>query len=294
MFFKPMNIVDLLRIAAHVVPRVPPRIGYPLCDVLGAALGPQLPAWPHIQANLCVLMPDARLYERERAARRLIGHFFKNYYDLFRFHTLPPAALDQTLVLYGTEHLHAALAQQRGVLLVAPHCGNYTIIVPPAIRHFNTRALWIVEQLADPRLHELMNRVRMLAGVDVAPLSPTIGRIALRALRQNHIVVLGGDRAIAKNSLIVDFFGQPTPLPSGPATLALRTQAPVITGYTHRLPDNRSVVHFDPPLPIEQSGVDEAAVRDVTQKIAYSMQAYIQRDPAQWMVAEAAWPNKGR
>lgn len=281
----------ILALGARVVPRIPPWLGYPLCVVLGATVGPRLPAWRHVRANLRVTMAEAHEHERERAARRVMIHYFKNYFDLLRFHTLSLAELRAMTAFVGGEHLRAALAQGRGVLLVAPHCGNYTIIASAALRHVEAEALLVVEQLPDPRLHRLMNQVRETPGLEIAPLGPTIGRTVLRALRHGKIVILGGDRAIAENALEVAVFGRPTPIPSGPATLALRTGAPLLTGFTQRLPNNRQVAYFAPPMQFTRSGNDEQDIRDATQKIAYSMEAYIRHDPSQWIVGEEVWPR---
>lgn len=286
-----LPIAELLGLAARITPYVDPRVGYAICEALGAHVGPRLPAYPRVCRNLRVLMPDASENERAKAARRMLGGMFKNYYDLFRFQRLSPAELDRTTVAAGEQHMHRALDKGRGVVLVAPHIGNYTVIFIPMIRRFDTRLLLVVEQLHDPRLHELMNKLRAVPNIEIVPLGPQVGRAALRTLRGNGIVLLGGDRAIAANALPVRFFGRPTLLPHGPASLALRTGAPLITGVTRRMADNRSQVQFDPPLLLESSGAFEERVRDATQKIAYIMQAYIRRDPAQWMVAEDVWPN---
>jgi KDO2-lipid IV(A) lauroyltransferase len=286
-----MQIAPLLKSAAQIVPYIPPRLGYRLCELLGATVGPRVPAWAHVQANLCVVMPGASQAERETAARGVMIGLFKNYFDLFRFHTLTPTALEQTSIVEGVEHVERALTRGKGVLVVAPHCGNYSSIFTVVIRCFNTRGLLIVERMVDPQVHAIMNRMRMLRGIDIEPLGPNAGRAILRALRHNHVVILGGDRAIAENSITVRFFGRPTPIPSGPAMLALRTGAPLIPGFTNRLPDNRSWARLDPPLLIERSASLQNDICDVTQKIAYIMQAYIRRDPSQWLVAEPVWPN---
>jgi phosphatidylinositol dimannoside acyltransferase len=286
-----MEIATLLASAARIVPYVPPQLGYALCHRLGTISGPRLPAWPRVLANLETIMPGVAVAEREHAARRVIAGLFKNYFDLFRFHTLSPEALEQTMIIEGAQHVERALARGKGLLVVSPHCGNYTIVFTAVIRRFNTRALLIVERMADPRVHGIMNRMRHMPGIDIEPLGPNAGRAIVRALRQNHIVALGGDRAIAENSVTVNFFGRPTPMPSGPATLALRTRAPLLTAFTNRLPDDRSWVRFDPPLLIDGSGSLQDDICDVTQKIAYIMQAYIRRDPSQWLVADPVWPK---
>lgn len=286
-----MQLASLLAIAARIVPHVPPRLGYALCEQLGAAVGPRVPAWTTVLNNLGVIMPGASQAQREIAARGVMIGMFKNYFDLFRFPSLSPQELARTAIMEGEQHVERALAQGKGSIVVAPHCGNYTIVFTAIIRHFNTSALLIVEQIRDPRVHRIMNRMRDMPGIEIEPLGPNAGRAIIRALRQNKIVMLGGDRAIAENNLTVSFFGRPTPIPSGPATLALRTGAPLITAFTNRLPDNRSWARFDPPLRIERSGSLQNDVCDVTQKIAYIMQAYIRRDPAQWLVADPVWPN---
>lgn len=286
-----VEIADLYAVAGRVVPRVPPWVGYPLCTTLGAVLGPRLPAFRNVRKNLQVIMPYAPTAERERAARRVMSGLFKNYYDLFRFPTLSSAELAQIITFEHPERVPAALHENRGLIIVAPHCGNYSSIVPAALQQFDARALLVVEQMADPRVHEIINRMRYFGGLEIVPLGPTVGRTVMRALRQNYIVVLGGDRPIAENTLVVDFFGRPTPMPSGPATLALRTGAPLMPVLVQRRTDNSAWICFDPPLQFDRSESTQCAIHDVTQKIAYHMQAYIQRDPAQWMVAEDAWPD---
>jgi KDO2-lipid IV(A) lauroyltransferase len=284
-----MNFASFLTTAARIVPYVPPHLGYPWCTVLGALSAPRLPRWHNVLANLHVTLPDVSQLEREAAARRVTTGLFKNYYDLLRFHALSPQVLQHTAVTRGWEHPQRALAQGRGLLIVAPHCGPYTIAFTPIAQRIATRVLVVVEQLPDPRVHGLMNRLRQLPQVDIEPLGPTIARTVLRALRQNHAVILGGDRAIAEASVVVPFFGRPTPMPSGPATLALRTGVPLLTSFMQRLPNNRTLVHFDPPLTWERTGDFQADVRAATAQIAAIMERYVRHDPAQWLVAERVW-----
>jgi KDO2-lipid IV(A) lauroyltransferase len=281
----------LLAFATRILPHVPAQLGYPVCTILGALAGPQLPAWPRILANLQVTMPDATATAREAAARRVMIGLFKNYFDLLRFHALSSEELQRTAITRGFEHAEDALVQGRGLLIVAPHCGPYTIAFAPIAQRIDTRVLVIVEQLIDPRLHQLMNRLRQLPNVDVEPLGPNVARTVLRALRHNHAIILGGDRAIAQNALVVPFFGRPTPLPSGPAALALRTGAPLLTSFMQRLPDNRTLVHFDSPLTFKRTDDLNADVRAATEQIAAIMATYIKHDPSQWLVAEAVWEN---
>jgi len=288
----PVTPALLYKAATRLVPHIPPSIAYPLCSIVGGASGPLLPAWRAMLDNLAVVAPDWTPAERERAARRAIGDITKNYYDLFRNPSLPPWVLARELVLDGAEHVQCAVDAGHGVILVAPHTGTYSTVVPLALQRFEADGLLIVEQLEDPAVHEIVSRLRGVPRLEIVPLGPAAGRAALRALRAGHIVVLGGDRAIADNSESVRFFGRPTPIPSGPATLAIRTGAPVVPAEIWRRSDNRSWVRFGAPIRWTPSGDRQRDVRDVTQKIAYHMQEFIGRAPSQWMVAERIWPEE--
>jgi lauroyl/myristoyl acyltransferase len=76
--------------------------------------------------------------------------------------------------------------------------------------------------------------------------------------------------------------------------LALRTGVPLLTSFMQRLPDNRTLVHFDPPLAFARTADLQADVRAATAQIAAIMARYIRHDPAQWLVAERVWEqNQG-
>lgn len=280
------------RALAVLAPHLPAALGFRVAEALGALLAqPWFPPYRAVLDNLRVVMPEADRAHRQLVARRVLQGICLNYYDLFRWPHLADEQLRAAATAQGLEHVHSALARGRGVVVVAPHCGPYTIVFGALIRQFDTQALLVVERIADPQIHAAVNRMRRMPGIEVEPLGPQAGRAVVRALRRNQIVILGGDRAIGENNVVVRFFGRPTPLPSGPATLALRTGAPLVTGCVRRLPDRRAWACFDPPLAIDRGAPAPTAVRDVTQKIAYIMEAYIRRDPAQWLVAQRVWPD---
>ena len=63
----------------------------------------------------------------------------------------------------------------------------------------------------------------------VVPVGPDAGSgRRSRALRANEVVCLLSDRDIQGGGVEVEFFGERTTLPGGPATLGLRTGAPIL------------------------------------------------------------------
>ena len=59
---------------------------------------------------------------------------------------------------------------------------------------------------------------------------PTAGTEVVRAIKERHVICLISDRDILGGGIEVEFFGERTTMPGGPATLALRTGAPLLPG----------------------------------------------------------------
>ena len=101
----------------------------------------------------------------------------------------------------------------------------------------------------------------------------------LHALRANHIVCLLCDRDIVGGGIEVEFFGERTTLPGGPATLALRTGAalcPTAVYYEGAL--HRAVIGS--PRPLERTGRMRDDVTRLTQGLAAELEGLIRRaDP---------------
>ena len=86
----------------------------------------------------------------------------------------------------------------------------------------------IVEPLEPPELFEWFADYRRSLGMNVVPLGPGAASAAIKAVKSNGVLCLLCDRDIGGGGIEVEFFGERTTLPAGPATLALRTGAPVL------------------------------------------------------------------
>ena len=102
-------------------------------------------------------------------------------------------------------------------------------------------------------------------------------------LRDNGLVCLMADRDLTRSGVQVDFFGEPTRMPAGPAKLAIATGAallPVHCWYE----GGRMVIRFHPPL--DTSSGDVGAI---TQALADRFARNIAAHPADWHMMQPQW-----
>ena len=115
--------------------------------------------------------------------------------------------------------------------------------------------------------------------------------VVLRALRDNRIVCLLCDRDIAGDGVEVEFFGERTTLPGGPATLALRTGATLVPAavYFRAGRDHEGVVR--PAIPVEREGRLREDIARITQALAKELEILIRAAPEQWHLLQPNWPS---
>ena len=104
-------------------------------------------------------------------------------------------------VSFGMVTMRHAPSAHAGASLVGPHACQHAV----------------VEKLDPPEIFEWFVELRRRLGMHVVPLGPGAGAAVARALRDNHVVCLLSDRDLSRDGPEVEFFGELTTLPAGPA-----------------------------------------------------------------------------
>ena len=124
----------------------------------------------------------------------------------------------------------------------------------------------------------------------IIPVGTDAGSQVLKAISDKRLVVLVSDRDVGGSSVEVEFFGEKTSLPAGPATLALRTGATVLPVAIYNKGNGcHGVVR--PAISLERKGKFRSDVKRITQIIADEMELLIRKAPEQWHLMQPNWPS---
>jgi KDO2-lipid IV(A) lauroyltransferase len=225
-----------------------------------------------------------------RELRRITTAVFANYarymVDLVRLPHLKPRELIDGIRVDGWEHVETAYNYGKGVVFATGHIGNWDMAGAAfAARGHPVSAL--VETLKPARWNERVQRTRTAAGVKAIPIENG-PRPMLAALRQREGLAVLVDRPLEGDGVPVTFFGRPTRVPSGAATLALRTGSPVVPAALVRNPNGRGyLAHIGPPI-VGQRGDDAS---EVMQRVMSWLEGIIRRYPDQWFMFRQMWPS---
>jgi KDO2-lipid IV(A) lauroyltransferase len=198
--------------------------------------------------------------------------------------------LDARFAVDGYEHIEAARAAGGGAILAAAHLGNWDL-AGAWIASRGVPLTAVAEPLDPPELFAWFVEQRHRAGLQIVPLGPGATTALVRALKDNHLVALLCDRDIGGSGVEVTFFGEVTTLPGGPATLALRTGAPLFPIGVYSDAGGRSHAVVRPPIDATRSAGIREDVRRVTQLVAHELEALIRPAPEEWHLFQPNWPS---
>ncbi len=229
------------------------------------------------------------------ALRRQVAGVYRSYgrywAESFRLPAISDDELDARLSVDGYEHIEDAIATGLGPITVLPHLGSWEWCAYWLARVQGITVTAVVERLEPPALFDWFRDYRQRIGMEVVPLGPEAARSVTRAIKNQHIVALLSDRDIGGGGVTVDFFGEKTTLPAGPATLALRTGAALLPVgvYDRGGGGHHAVVR--PPLDGERRGSLREDVARLTQEIACALEDLIREAPEQWHLLQPNWPS---
>ena len=289
---KPSRVVATYKAAATLCRIAPEAVTARLALPIGAAAAAiQREPRKIAERNLRrVLGAGVHGRELDRLSRGVFVSYARYFIDSFRLPSLSADEIEAGWTVEGYEHVEAALAGATGPILGLPHLGGWEWAAFWLTRIKGERVSAVAEELRPPELFEWFTGLRRELGMDVIALGGGAGSEVIKALKNRHITCLLTDRYLSGGGVPVEFFGERTMLPAGPATLALRTGAPLLpTAVYFRGRGCHGVVR--PPIVVQREGKLRDDVARITQLLAHDLEQLIAAAPEQWHLLQPNWPS---
>jgi KDO2-lipid IV(A) lauroyltransferase len=223
--------------------------------------------------------------------RRVYDTFFENAVEQASLAYLTGEELDARIRPTGLEHLQRAHARGRGVIIVSGHYGLWELVPPWLCRH-GFRMTVVVRRQNNRAVDAWMEKMRRRDGVETTDSGYSLREI-LRALRQGHLLGLMSDQDAGTRGIFVRFFGEEASTVVGPATIALKTGAPVVCLVLHPgRPHPPHHLEIAPPIFPEEFPDTDAGRQALTQVFTNRLEAWIRARPEQWFWLHRRWKTR--
>ncbi|MET9894857.1 phosphatidylinositol mannoside acyltransferase [Streptomyces sp. NPDC006465] len=263
------------------------RLGRTIADLTWKKRGKGV---QRLESNYARVVPDAtpqRLAELSKAGMR---SYLRYWMESFRLPAWSEERVRNGFEAKDLHHLTDALASDRGVILALPHMANWDLAGAWVTTRLETPFTTVAERLKPESLYDRFVAYREGLGMEVLPHSggTAFGTLA-RRLRDGGLVCLVAERDLSASGVEVEFFGEATRMPAGPALLAQQTDAillPVTLWYDES-PVMQGRLH--PPVEVPESGTRAEKTSVMTQALADAFATGIADHPEDWHMLQRLW-----
>ena len=239
-----------------------------------------------LESNLKRVVPEFSESEVTALAKAGMRSYLRYWCDTFRSPDWDKDRIQSTVTVNDVELLLEPVRSKRGVIVALPHAGNWD----HAGSFFCSQGIplvTVVERLKPEKLFKKFLAYRQAIGMEALPLDGRVmGTLATR-LREGKLVALVADRDLSRSGIEVNFFDGPARMPAGPALLAIRTGADLLTAYVSYTETGIQIDFQKINIPSEGEEVDR--VKATVQLCADNFAAGIAQHPQDWHMLQRIW-----
>lgn len=251
-----------------------------------------------LMANMNQVFADSLSHKLKlHLAKAFYSHLATSIKEAIQMRCMSEEKLRQQVEVRGHERLLAVAAENRGVLVLTGHFGNWEFAPIGGILNFKAfqgQFHFIRRTLANKTIERILFRRYYQAGLNVIAKKNSLQQVC-DALDKNHAVVFVLDQhasLVNRDGVAVEFFGKKAGTYRSLATFARHTGVPVIPAASYRLANGRHVLEFHPPIFWQDAPSPQEAIYQNTLAYNQALERIILAHPEQWMWLHKRWKLK--
>ncbi len=233
-----------------------------------------------LRSNYRTVKPELSYSELEALVIDGLKSAMRYWCDTFRISDWSKERVVTRVKAQGEEYLRRPIEQGRGLIVALPHAGNWD----HAGAYFcasGVKVNTVAEHLKPERLFRKFLAHREAMGMKVLDLNAGVFTELENLLYQGELVALVADRDLSKSGVNVNFFGKTARMPAGPALLAYKTKADLITAYVSYTPAGINI-KFTEPISVNYAADQRGEIARVTQLLANQFEKDISEKLTSW------------
>jgi len=230
-----------------------------------------------------------------RELRRLRSRIYANFgvfvCDFLRLPKLTRANVRDIFTESSLEHVRrlGELSKSgRPAISLTGHVGHWELGAAAVGLHGYPLHI-LADAHPSPSVTRFFDARREEKGLKVIPV--TSFHRCLRLMRENGLVAIVGDRPTTGQGVEATYFGRPTLVPDGHATLARRLRVPLYPTFCLLQSDGRYEFTVQDPIVPRVTDDEQADVRDTVDRCLRVIEDAVRNHPEQWYVFRPVWDH---
>ena len=240
-----------------------------------------------LRGNYGRVMPEYSSQKLEELTKLGMRSYLRYWFDTFRLSKWSKNRIISTTQVIRENLLRDPIQSKHGCIVALPHAGNWD----HAAAYFCSTGITltaVVEKLKPEAIFKKFLAYRESIGIEAISHKEKTIPILTERLQAGKLIALVADRDMSRNGIEVNFFGKTSKMPSGPAILAIKTGAPLITAYVRYTSGGIEII-FDETLKPTNSESEEEQIKVITQSMADNFAKRIKENPVDWHMLQRIW-----
>lgn len=290
----------LFYLFTHVIALLPDRAIQPAGRLIGTLIAGLLRkrsriAVENIRSTLPVMAgnPEWRhpRQSAEEISREMFRHLGMSLVETCRLYHGKGKKIIERVEVRGREHVEAAKARGKGVVILTGHCGNWELAALALSHSFATPLSVVARRQDSPYLNRMVERMRMRYNNRVIYKEKAL-RNMLAIIRNNGMVGLLVDQAVLPDEgTLIDFLGRKAWASKAPVLLARKSGTAIVPAFIRR-EAGRHIIDIHPPLSFSDDNSPAGVSADV-QTYSRAIESFIIRYPVDWYWVHRRWKRAG-
>jgi len=243
-----------------------------------------------LRSNYGRVMPEYSSQKLEEITKLGMRSYLRYWFDTFRLSKWSKNRIISTTQVIRENLLRDPIQSKQGCIVALPHAGNWD----HAAAYFCSTGITltaVVEKLKPEAIFKKFLAYRESIGIEAISHKEKTIPILTQRLQAGKLIALVADRDMSRNGIEVNFFGKTSKMPSGPAILAIKTGAPLITAYVRYTPGGIEII-FDEIIKPTNSESEEEQIKIITQSMADNFAKRIKENPVDWHMLQRIWVDE--
>ena len=281
----------LYLIAWKLIALLPEKSAYKLADYVSDRIYKKNgKGIKRLRGNYGRVMPEYSSQKLEELTKLGMRSYLRYWFDTFRLSKWSKNRIISTTQVIRENLLRDPIQSKHGCIVALPHAGNWD----HAAAYFCSTGITltaVVEKLKPEAIFKKFLAYRQSIGIEALSHKEKTIPILTERLQAGKLIALVADRDMSRNGIEVNFFGKTSKMPSGPAILAIKTGAPLITAYV-RYTSGGIEITFDETLKPTNSESEEEQIKIITQSMADNFAKRIKENPVDWHMLQRIWVDE--
>ncbi len=249
--------------------------------------------WRVVTQNLRNSFPEYSAAEIERVGKSFYRHFAQVVVEILKLAAIGPAELAHRMRFVNPELMTRPFAQNRLVLSLGSHMGNWEWILSGATLEFPGRAAGVYKPLNNPFFEDFMRRLRTRLGADAVPMLSTL-RYLVAHKGQGRTLSLLTDQAAGPEDrpYWTTFLHQDTSFYTSADRLAVQLDCAVLYVGIRRVRRGYYEVTFTELPDGRAAAIAPTGTFPVTEAFARQLERDMQASPEQYLWTHRRWKHQ--